>query len=121
MSMDDFLPAVQLGVTLCSLALGWIGEPLAASVLLGWFRALPQPPTHAWPTPTQAPIFAVALGFALITYFHVVMGELVPKSLALRRAEALAVSVAPPMLLVHGAGPPRGAPQRLGRRHPARL
>ena len=39
--MDDFLPAVQLGVTLCSLALGWLGEPLAARVLLGWLNALP--------------------------------------------------------------------------------
>src|ERR1035438_2718116 len=45
--LDDFLPAVQLGVTLCSLALGWIGEPLAASVFLGWIDALPQPPAHA--------------------------------------------------------------------------
>ena len=42
---------------------------------------------------------AVVLGFALITYFHVVAGELVPKALALRRAEALAVAVAPPMLV----------------------
>src|ERR1700679_4389931 len=39
--LDDFLPAVQLGVTLCSLALGWIGEPLAANILLGWFAVLP--------------------------------------------------------------------------------
>jgi putative hemolysin len=46
-----------------------------------------------------AHIVAVTLGFAVITYFHVVVGELVPKSLALRRAEALAVAVAPPMLL----------------------
>ena len=37
--LDDFLPAVQLGVTLCSLALGWIGEPLAAGILLGWLDA----------------------------------------------------------------------------------
>jgi CBS domain containing-hemolysin-like protein len=44
-------------------------------------------------------VAAVALGFAFITYFHVVIGELVPKSLALRRAEALAVAVAPPMLV----------------------
>ena len=42
---------------------------------------------------------AVVLGFALITYFHVVAGELVPKALALRRAEALAVAIAPPMLV----------------------
>jgi CBS domain containing-hemolysin-like protein len=46
-----------------------------------------------------ANLVAVALGFAFITYMHVVVGELVPKSLALRRAEALAVAVAPPMLL----------------------
>jgi CBS domain containing-hemolysin-like protein len=96
--LDDFLPAVQLGVTLCSLALGWIGEPLAASVFLGWIDALPQPPAHAHAYAHVAAIAAVALGFAVITYFHVVIGELVPKSLALRRAEALAVAVAPPML-----------------------
>ncbi|MGA3046051.1 MAG: hemolysin family protein [Terracidiphilus sp.] len=94
--LDDFLPAVQLGVTLCSLALGWIGEPLAANIVLGWFDVLPLAQAHAL---LYAHIVAVVLGFALITYFHVVVGELVPKSLALRRAEALAVAVAPPMLV----------------------
>jgi CBS domain containing-hemolysin-like protein len=97
-NLDDFLPAVQLGVTLCSLALGWIGEPLAASTLMGWMSALPIAPAHAQIYAHVAAIAAVTLGFALITYFHVVIGELVPKSLALRRAEALAVAVAPPML-----------------------
>jgi putative hemolysin len=90
-SLDDLLPAVQLGVTLCSLALGWLGEPLAASILAGWLGALPH--AQVW-----GHIAAVVIGFALITYFHVVAGELVPKALALRRAEALAVAVAPPML-----------------------
>jgi CBS domain containing-hemolysin-like protein len=94
--LDDFLPAVQLGVTLCSLALGWLGEPLAAGVLMDWFGALPFTQPHAV---IYAHIAAITLGFALITYFHVVVGELVPKSLALRRAEALAVAVAPPMLV----------------------
>ncbi|MFY9852601.1 MAG: hemolysin family protein [Terracidiphilus sp.] len=94
--LDYFLPAVQLGVTLCSLALGWIGEPLAANVLMGWMSALPFTQAHAL---VYANIVAVAVGFALITYFHVVVGELVPKSLALRRAEALAVAVAPAMLV----------------------
>jgi CBS domain containing-hemolysin-like protein len=97
--LDDFLPAVQLGVTLCSLALGWIGEPLAASTLMGWMSALPIAPAHTQIYAHVAAIAAVSLGFALITYFHVVVGELVPKSLALRRAEALAVAVAPPMLV----------------------
>jgi CBS domain containing-hemolysin-like protein len=97
--LDDFLPAVQLGVTLCSLALGWIGEPLAAGFFAGWLDALPIAPAQAHLYAHVAAVGAVALGFALITYFHVVVGELVPKSLALRRAEALAVAVAPPMLI----------------------
>jgi putative hemolysin len=97
--LDDFLPAVQLGVTLCSLALGWIGEPLAAGIFLGWMRMLPHTPEHAHLYAHLAGVVAVTLGFCVITYMHVVVGELVPKSLALRRAEALAVAVAPPMLL----------------------
>jgi putative hemolysin len=91
-ALDDLLPAVQLGVTLCSLALGWLGEPLALSILQPWFSSLPH--AHVW-----AHFAAVTLGFAIITYFDVVVGELVPKSLALRRSEALAVAVAPTMLL----------------------
>jgi CBS domain containing-hemolysin-like protein len=90
--IDDLLPAVQLGVTLCSLALGWIGEPLAIALFMPWFGMLP----HAQ---LYGQLLAVVLGFALITYFHVVVGELVPKSLALRRADALAIAVAPPMLV----------------------
>ncbi|MGA7339919.1 MAG: hemolysin family protein, partial [Terracidiphilus sp.] len=91
-ALDDLLPAVQLGVTLCSLALGWLGEPLAASILQPWFSALPH--SRVW-----AHVAAITLGLAIITYFDVVIGELVPKSLALRRAEALAVAVAPTMLV----------------------
>jgi CBS domain containing-hemolysin-like protein len=91
-NLDDLLPAVQLGVTLCSLALGWLGEPLAAHLLAGWVGALPYANLYGHAV-------AVTLGFAIITYFHVVAGELVPKGLALRRAEALAVAVAPPMLV----------------------
>jgi putative hemolysin len=91
-NLDDLLPAVQLGVTLCSLALGWLGEPLAAQFLSRWIGDLP----HAQIYGNAA---ALVLGFCLITYLHVVAGELVPKALALRRAEALAVAVAPPMLV----------------------
>ena len=98
--IEYFLPAVQLGVTLCSLAIGWIGEPMAAE-RRAW---LDQPAARILSpmrrsTPTSPLLTAVALGFCLITYFHVTIGELVPKSLALRRAEALAVAVAPPMLI----------------------
>jgi len=88
--MEDFLPAVQLGVTLCSLALGWIGEPAVAALFEGWFKGL----AHAR---VYAHVLAVPVAFALITYLHVLLGELVPKSLALRKAEVLAVAVAGPM------------------------
>jgi CBS domain containing-hemolysin-like protein len=91
-NLDDLLPAVQLGVTLCSLALGWLGEPMAAQFLAQWIGDLP----HAQ---IYGNVAALVLGFCLITYLHVVAGELVPKALALRRAEALAVAVAPPMLV----------------------
>src|ERR1700688_5061439 len=74
--LDSFLPAVQLGVTLCSLALGWIGEPVAAEIFQGWLEGLP----HAI---LFAHVASVILGFSIITYFHVLLGELVPKSLAL--------------------------------------
>jgi len=90
-NLNDLLPAVQLGVTLCSLALGWLGEPLAAQVLAKLIDGLPHAQIYGH-------LAAVTVGFALITYFHVVAGELVPKALALRRAEALAVAIAPPML-----------------------
>ena len=97
--IEYFLPAVQLGVTLCSLAIGWIGEPMAAGIVLGWLNLLPHPVAYAHVYAHAAALTAVALGFCIITYFHVTIGELVPKSLALRRAEALAVAVAPPMLI----------------------
>jgi CBS domain containing-hemolysin-like protein len=99
--LEYFLPAVQLGVTLCSLAIGWIGEPLAAGIVMGWINLLPlpHPVAHAQVYAHAAGATAVAIGFAIITYFEVTIGELVPKSLALRRAEALAIAVAPPMII----------------------
>jgi CBS domain containing-hemolysin-like protein len=90
--IEGFLPAGQLGVTLCSLALGWVGEPLAANLFLGLLEGLPHAAVYAH-------LAAVVVGFCLITYFHVLLGELVPKSLALRRAETLAVAIAGPMLI----------------------
>jgi len=97
--LEYFLPAVQLGVTLCSLAIGWIGEPLAAGIVLGWINLIPHPPVNAQIYAHITAATAVAVGFALITYFEVTIGELVPKSLALRRAEALSTPVAPAMIV----------------------
>jgi putative hemolysin len=104
--LEYFLPAVQLGVTLCSLAIGWIGEPLAAGILLRWIELIPHPPMHAQVYAHITAATAVAVGFAIITYFEVTIGELVPKSLALRRAEALAIAVAPAMIVFMRAARP---------------
>jgi len=94
-TIDEFLPAVQLGVTLASLALGWIGEPAVAEMLLRFAGdRLHTLPPHA---AVYAHTVAVILAFALITYFEVLLGELVPKSLALQRAERIALAVAGPM------------------------
>jgi putative hemolysin len=89
-NLDDFLPAVQFGVTLCSLALGWIGEPVVASVFQEWLSYVP----HAG---VYSHLIAVPVAFALITYFHVLLGELVPKSLTLRKVDQVALGVAGPM------------------------
>jgi len=94
-SIDEFLPAVQLGVTVAGLALGWIGEPSVVQILLtvatDWLHVLPP---HAL---LYAHTVAVVIAFSLITYFEVLLGELVPKSLALQRTERIALAVAGPM------------------------
>jgi putative hemolysin len=91
-ALNDTLSAVQFGVTVASLALGWLGEPAVAPLI--------ERPLHALP---HAEVFAHAIGaviaFACITYLQVILGELVPKSLALRQPEQLALGVAPPMLV----------------------
>ncbi|HEY5056666.1 MAG TPA: hemolysin family protein [Acidobacteriaceae bacterium] len=94
-NIDEFLPAVQFGVTLASLALGWLGEPAVAGMLLDlaarWFAHLP---AHAV---VYAHGAAIVVSFAAIIYFEVLLGELVPKSLALARTERIALAVAGPM------------------------
>src|ERR1700723_2801846 len=96
-NINEVLPAVQFGVTSASLALGGIGEPAVASAILhelGRFSWLPGVADH--PT-LYAPVVAAVFAFSAITYFEVLLGELVPKSLALQRAERIALAVAGPM------------------------
>lgn len=93
----EFLPAVQFGVTLASLALGGIGEPALAEALEPVFahaRHLPGVLAHS---ALYAHTAAVVLAFAVITYFEVLLGELVPKSLALQRSERIMLAIAGPM------------------------
>ena len=93
--LDEFLSAVQLGVTLAALALGALGEPVIAEGLLHEIERRQGIP--AVQAPVYAHAIAVALAFVVITYFEVVLGELVPKALALGRAERIALAVAGPV------------------------
>src|SRR6267143_2032590 len=88
--LDEYLSATQLGITLASLALGWIGEPAFAHLIepLGTLAGL---------APTTREGIAAALSFLLITFLHIVFGELAPKSLAIQRSEGTALVVSAPM------------------------
>jgi len=91
-NLDEVVNGVQLGVTVVSLTLGWIGEPMVAHFVEG-LQFLQKVP-HAM---VYAHGIAIAIAFGLITCMHVILGELVPKSLALQRAEQVALAVAGPM------------------------
>lgn len=90
-NVNAYLSACQLGITLASLALGWVGEP-AVSVLISPLLApfnLPEAAVHA---------VGVAVGFILVTTLHVVVGELIPKSLAIFSTERYALFCAAPLV-----------------------
>jgi putative hemolysin len=89
-NLDEVVNGVQLGVTIVSLTLGWVGEPLLAQMMLGPVQDLPHASVYAHS-------IAIIVSFILITFLHVILGELVPKSLALQRAEQVALAVAAPM------------------------
>jgi putative hemolysin len=92
-SLTRYISATQLGITLASLGLGWIGEPALASLVQGAFRYLPGiAATIA--THTTASILA----FISITFLHITLGELVPKALALLYPEHLSRWLAPPLM-----------------------
>ncbi len=90
--LDEVVNGVQLGITIVSLTLGWIGEPMVAGLVgsLHFVQRLPHVAIYAHG-------IAIAVAFSLITYMHVILGELVPKTLALQRAEQIALAVAAPM------------------------
>jgi len=90
-NLDEVVNGVQLGITVVSLTLGWVGEPLLARIVEG---LLGQTTSHL---SLYAHGIAIAIAFMLITCLHVILGELVPKSLALQRGEQVALAVAAPM------------------------
>ena len=92
-SLDRYLSATQLGITLASLGLGWVGEPALAGVIQNGFDWLP-PALAKIATHTVA----VSIAFVIITVLHIILGELMPKALALLFPETISSWVAAPLM-----------------------
>lgn len=92
--LDRYISATQLGITLASLALGWIGEP-ALAILVD--RMLEMVGVQLAPGVVHSTA-AIAVAFAIITFLHIVLGELAPKSVALARAETVSMVVVRPLM-----------------------
>ena len=92
--LDHYISGTQLGITLASLGLGWVGESTFAVLLIAGFDGLPAPwnvvATHA---------VAGTLAFAIITFLHIVLGELAPKSTALLFPERVSLWTAGPLIV----------------------
>jgi len=90
-NVNAYLSACQLGITLASLALGWLGEPAVSQLIEGPLLAigLPEAAIHG---------IAIAVGFIVITALHIVVGELIPKSLAIFSTERYALFTATPLV-----------------------
>src|SRR5262249_49864769 len=93
-NLDRAIAATQLGITLASIALGWVGEPAQARLLEPVFRFLPA----NWGTVATHSV-AIGVAFLAITFLHVVFGELIPKTMALQQPDATALRVAGPLVL----------------------
>jgi magnesium and cobalt exporter, CNNM family len=92
-----FIAGTQVGITVASLVLGWIGEPTIARLLEPLFEALPA--LHTILPGSVIALVVTALSFFVITFFHITFGEIVPKSVALFQPERVAQWVVPPVLL----------------------
>ncbi len=93
--LDAYLSVTQLGITVASLGLGWIGEPVFAHLL----EALIGQP--AWLAPQARRVLSAITAFCIITFLHILLGELAPKSLAIRRPEQSTLFVASPMRMAY--------------------
>jgi CBS domain containing-hemolysin-like protein len=93
--LDRYLSTTQLGITLASLGLGWIGQPALAATLRGPFSHLPLGSERA------LEIATVAMAFGFLTFTHVLLGELVPKLVAIQRTEQTALFSALPLRIVY--------------------
>lgn len=94
-NIDAYLSVCQLGITISSLGLGWLGEPVVAKLL--------EPLMHSFGVSSPAAVHSISfiIAFSLVTFLHVVFGELVPKSLAIQRAEHVTLWLAAPMRMFY--------------------
>ncbi|MBA2732413.1 MAG: HlyC/CorC family transporter [Acidobacteria bacterium] len=88
-NLNAYISATQLGITMASLALGWIGEPVIAHILEG--------PLQGRVSEAALHTISFAIAFTIITFLHIVFGELAPKTLALERAERVSFAIAWPL------------------------
>lgn len=94
--LDAYLSACQLGITLSSLGLGWVGEPAFAHLLQPLFDAMGI-------SPDASRLTAFIIAFSVISFLHIVLGELVPKSMAIRRPDRMSLWTAAPLYLFYWA------------------
>ena len=99
-NLDASLSATQLGITLASLGLGWVGEPVFSALLapvLSWLHV---------DSPAVRHSISVVVGFSAITFLHIVVGEQAPKSLAIQKPLPTTLWLAQPLLWFHKASYP---------------
>jgi len=89
--LDDYLSACQLGITITALGLGWLGEPTVERILHPLFHSLQIPEAIS-------KVLSFIIAFVVVTYLHVVVGELAPKTIAIRKAETVAMLTAKPLI-----------------------
>ncbi|MGE8207089.1 hemolysin family protein [Heyndrickxia sp. NPDC080065] len=90
-NLDSYLSAIQLGITVTSLILGWLGEPTVQYFLSPIFEKLDIPVS-------LSKVLSFIVSFALITFFNVVLGELAPKTFAIQKTESITLFVAKPLV-----------------------
>ncbi|KAA8783378.1 CBS domain containing-hemolysin-like protein [Paenibacillus sp. 4624] len=91
-NLDGYLSACQLGITITSLGLGWLGEPTVEKILHPVFESMSIPDA-------LSSFLSFVIAFVAITYLHVVVGELAPKTIAIRKAETVALLTSGPIIL----------------------
>lgn len=93
-NLDEYLSACQLGITVTAMGLGWLGEPTIERLL--------RPLFERWDlNPSISHVLTFGIAFMLMTYLHVVVGELAPKTLAIQKAETVALLLAGPLIVFY--------------------